>query len=852
LPDAVAQVAAGLLVAPERAGPAGLPVVAGYEILGPLGRGGTGLVYQARQLKAGQVVALKMIRGGAHAEPRDLARFRTEAEAVARLQHPNIVPVYEVGEQDGWAYLALEFVPGGSLARHLAGRPQPPGPSARLLETLARAVAYAHERGVIHRDLKPANVLLQQEATTDYTDHTDQDKAVPASPSYPCDPCNPWFSSSPKITDFGLAKRLDPEEAPAPRDRTQTGEILGTPSYMAPEQTWGRPAEVGPAADVYALGAILYECLTGRPPFQAATPLDTLLQVRGEELVPPRRLVPSLPRDLDTVCRKCLHKEPRRRYPSAAALADDLHRFQAGQRVQARPPGIWERGARWARRRPAVAALLGVSAAALLSLAALGAWHHAELRRYAAEVSAQRQTADEMRGLAEAKLAEVGRQKAEAEKQWRRAEANHRRALAGVERVLTWVGDEGPADDPRLERVRRKLLEDALEFYQDILKEFGADAGLRWERAMTHYRIATVQKQLGRHADAARSYDAAIPAFQALAAEFPRRPDYRLSLAGCYTNLGNLVHHTARHAEALPAARRGAEVLQALAETTPGAKYRWALAGSLHNLGVFLADERRAGEAEQAFRRALALRERLAEAHPGDAASRLDVARTHHNLGRVLDLAGRQREAEQAFRRALTLYRGLAKEFPRAPAYRQELAGSLTRLAAALDRLDRRAEADAEFAEGLALQERLAGDFPRTHAYRRDLAESHHLRARSLERRQRPAEAEQAYRRSLEFRRRLVHDFPRIPRQQAELAEVQAQLARLLLRRGRPAEARREAELAVRHQRAALQLLPGFAGYRRDLALHYRVLVEALLRLGDYAAVVETAAEAAGDFPRRP
>ncbi len=237
LPEAVAQIAAALLVAPERAGQAGLPVVAGYEILGPLGRGGMGLVYHARQLKSGRVVALKMIRGGAHAELSDLARFKTEAESVARLQHPHIVPIYAAGEQDGWAYFALEFVPGGSLARQLGGRPQPANRSARLVETLARAMEYAHMQGIVHRDLKPANILLMADGT-------------------------------PKISDFGLAKRLDAEPAtPAPGDRTQTGEVWGTPSYMAPEQTWGRPGAVGPAADVYGLGAILYECLTGRPPF---------------------------------------------------------------------------------------------------------------------------------------------------------------------------------------------------------------------------------------------------------------------------------------------------------------------------------------------------------------------------------------------------------------------------------------------------------------------------------------------------------------------------------------------------------------------------------------------------------
>jgi WD40 repeat protein len=306
--------------------------VLGYELLGLLGRGGMGVVYQARQLKLGRLVALKMILPGAGVDPSELARFRTEAEAIARLQHPHIVQVFEVGECHGLPFFSLEFCAGGSLDKKLAGTPLPAGAAAELVESLAGAVAAAHRAKVIHRDLKPANVLLTADGT-------------------------------PKITDFGLARKLDVEEG-----HTRTGAIMGTPSYMAPEQAGGRSKEVGPAADVYALGAILYECLTGRPPFQAATPLDTLLLVVGEEPVPPRRLNPKVPRDLETVCLKCLRKEPRRRYATAAAMAKDLRRFQEGRPVAARPVGRLERLAKWARRRPAAAALVAVSVLAGLTL----------------------------------------------------------------------------------------------------------------------------------------------------------------------------------------------------------------------------------------------------------------------------------------------------------------------------------------------------------------------------------------------------------------------------------------------------------------------------------------------------
>jgi WD40 repeat protein len=329
-----------------RAGPAagrdpGWPEVPGYEVLGELGRGGMGVVYQARQQGLNRVVALKMLLAGAHADPDQRARFRAEAEWVARLQHPHIVQVYEVGEAEGNPFLSLEYVDGGTLKERLAGTPLPAREAARLVETLARAVHYAHLHGVVHRDLKPGNILL----------------ASPGRES---------AELIPKVTDFGLAKQFQGAEGPG-GDCTASGAIVGTPNYMAPEQAAGRPREVGPASDVYALGAILYELLTGRPPFRADTALETLRQVVSEEPVSPSRLQPRLPRDLDTVCLKCLRKEPGRRYSSSAALADDLGRWQRGEPVQARPAGSAERLWKWCRRRPAVAALL---AAVVLSLVA--------------------------------------------------------------------------------------------------------------------------------------------------------------------------------------------------------------------------------------------------------------------------------------------------------------------------------------------------------------------------------------------------------------------------------------------------------------------------------------------------
>ena len=294
-----------------------------------------GVVYEAHHIRLNRTCALKMILAGAHASPEEVVRFVTEAEAIARLQHPHIVQIRHIGEAEGLPFFELEYLSGGSLDQRLDGTPWPAPRAARLAEQVALGIAEAHRLGIVHRDLKPSNVLLAAEGT-------------------------------PKVSDFGLAKMLDSKSA-----LTRSESVMGSPSYMAPEQALGHAKEAGPAVDVYAVGAILYELITGRPPFRGTTALETLEQVKTTEPVPPSRLVPGMPHDIETIALKCLQKEPGKRYATALALAEDLRRFQEGRPILARRSTSAERFWRWCRRNPWLAAA-NIAAVAATTILAIG------------------------------------------------------------------------------------------------------------------------------------------------------------------------------------------------------------------------------------------------------------------------------------------------------------------------------------------------------------------------------------------------------------------------------------------------------------------------------------------------
>jgi tetratricopeptide (TPR) repeat protein len=798
-PEGVTRIASE---APPLPGAAERPTVPGYEISRELGRGGMGVVYLARQVSLNRTVALKMVLAGAQAGAKRLARFRAEAEAVARLQHPNIVQVYEVGEQDGRPYFSLEFVDGGSLDLKITGKPQPTRPAAQLVATLARAVHHAHQHGIIHRDLKPGNILLQHSSTKDTKGH-EAEQPAPEAPGVSSGAS--WMTCIPKITDFGLAKRLD--EA----SHTQTGDVLGTPSYMAPEQAAGQIRAIGPATDVYALGTILYELLTGRPPFLGETPVNTVFQVLHEDPVPPTRLQSRLPLDLETVCLKCLEKEPPRRYASAQALAEDLERFLAGEPVQARPATAWERAVKWTKRRPAVAALIAVSVLAAASLVAGGFQYHFR-------VWAERD----------------------------RAQRNLQKALQAVDQMLTEVAEEQLATEPRMEQKRRALLEKALGFYEGFLRENRDDPAVRKETGLAYQRMADILRQLGQSGAAQDAYGQAITLLTQLSADFPGVAEYRQKLADSHNWLGELLRTTQRPTEAQQAYDQAQGLQERLVAEHPDVPdYRRDLARSYYNQGILLKDTNRPEEAARALAEAVALSQDLVRRFPETADFRHHLALSYLNLGSALRMQKQGEKAEDSYQQAQRLLEDLAARHRDKPDYQHELAVVFNNRGNLLGGTARREEAIAAHRQALARFDRLTADFPSVPLYRKELANTYNSLGAVLARSRDLPAAEEAWRQARERFAKLVQDFPNVPDYEGGLGVALVNLGWLRLQRQEWQQARPELEAAIRNLEAALRHNPDNPSYRPHLHNQYRLLAETLVRLGKPSQAVAVLREAA-------
>ncbi len=657
-----------------------LPAVAGYEVLGVLGRGGMGVVYKARQKGLKRTVALKMILAGSHAGDADLARFRSEAEAVARLQHGNIVQVYEVGEEDGKPYFSLEFVDGGSLDRKAAGTPQPPREAAGLVATLAEAMACAHRHGVVHRDLKPANVLLTSEGV-------------------------------PKITDFGLAKRLDDESG-----ATQSGTVLGTPSYMAPEQAAGQTREVGPAADVYALGAILYELLTGRPPFRGPSLWETIHLVRTQEPVPPRQFQPKVPRDLETICLKCLQKEPRKRYPGAAELAEDLRRFLAGEPIRARPVGAPERLWRWCRRNPRTALLGGTVAVLVLAVAVVSSVMalviQAEKERAdtnAAREAAARRLADQKTRLADQRSALLLNQFAD-------SATDLLRLVEDLEKQL--LHNPAVEQNPQLRALRQRLIDRARQSLETLAGRLQREGVTDFSLVRAHQEMADLFDRLGHGEQAVSQFAQARKLLAARALQSPDDDKARANLARVTARLGDLAYKFHGDGRAARDHYRRAIALQEEVYRHPRrnaypAFDNWRLLdeylSKCGQMNLLLGD---AAAARDEFRKALEFRRLKSRAQPDDLALRSYLAEIHVFLGDASWRLRDRKATREPFDRALTICEDLLK-IRKAVSWRADLADVNSHYAQGLARLGEPAAALPLLQEAVAILDDLQKQAPR-------------------------------------------------------------------------------------------------------------------------------------------
>jgi serine/threonine protein kinase len=697
------------------------PELPDFEIQGVLGCGGMGVVYKARQLSLNRIVAVKMIsadRAGATV----LARFRAEAEAAARLQHPNIVQIHAVEQYKGQPYFVLEFVAGGNLADYLAANHLPARQAAQLVEALSRATHYAHQQGIVHRDLKPANILLGMRNTE--CGMRNPEEQLSGSDSEFRTPHSAF--RIPKIADFGLAKRLDETVG-----QTQSGAILGTPSYMAPEQASGLARDVGPAADVYALGAILYETLTGRPPFRAATALATLDQVRSQEPIPLSRLEPTVPRDLETICLKCLHKAPHQRYASALALGEDLQRFLSGSPILARPVRAWERLWKWARRRPAAAALVAVLLLAIVTL--LGGGWIMNLRLHAEQ---------------------------------QRALRNFEKTRETVNLMLWHTGVDQLSEVPEALEVRLELFNAALQLYRELLEDKrNQDSTTLNNYAELMIARAHLQAERKQWDAAEGDYQEALTLLHDLVGKFPAQTRHRVARASAQHDRGQLQEARGRFKEAEADYEAAVTALDALdsADASVGS----SLAIASDSLASILAKTGRAERAEQLFRKAFGLCETRLAAAPEESGTKQRLALTAYDLGLLLKDTNHPKEAEEALRKAIDFWAPLAGDQRGSRGFQHKLAHAYSVLG--IQHLaDRPAESEKLLKEALSLFEQLAQRDPQR--YQDELALGQHNLAQLYQSTGRPGEAEPLLVKAVSIREQLVQENPDNPYYQAELA----------------------------------------------------------------------------------
>ncbi len=853
-----------------------------YELGKVLGRGGMGVVYKARQVSLNRPVALKMIRDAAFASDHDRRRFQYEAEAVAMLDHPGIVPIHEVGDHEGQRYFTMKLIAGASLSEVLASYRDDPRRAATLVAQVAEAVHHAHMRGILHRDLKPGNILVDADG-------------------------------NPHVTDFGLARKVDGDS-----EMTASGAIVGTPAYMAPEQASGRRGSITTATDVYGLGSVLYALFTGQAPFRGDSAVDTLSKVKDEPPEPPRKLNPKLPQDLEVICLKCLEKDPRRRYASARALADDLEHWLEGEPIAARRVGSAERLWLWCNRRPALA---GLSAAIALLIAAGTATVIAVQSRANAALqanNAQLLRANERESAASAELREANE----------RVHARFELAQEAIRAFQQGVNDDDMLKGKELEGLRSKLLKSAAGFYQKLeeLLQSQTDRSSRAVLAQSYFELAELTSKIGDQSAALAVHRRGLAIRRELAAIAGSDRSARLDLAQSLIAVGALAGATGKRAEAISAFQESRELAEPLA-TGPGATAlaRQVLGNTYYSMGRVPAPITQVRERLTAAEAGLAIRRKLADLYPTVAEYRRALAASYESVGFLqmrlpvrsepkepfetaaearrkssrIDPNGRS-IAMASFEKALLIERKLVEEHPEVTQFRNDLADSLQEAGVArsgpgkTDGLDLHRESLAirrklvednpavtEFRsrlamslssigdlvgttealalkrEELAIRRKLADDNPSVIDFRAALSASHYGLGRLLEQTGHLAEALESYQAQLGVGRKLAADLSsrgvvvNVASLQSRFAGTLLQVGDLQLKLGHQAEAMASYTEAVAIRRKLAEDRPADAKFRDDLADTHRKIGTVQLRAGRVAEA-QASFEQAIEIRRKP
>jgi eukaryotic-like serine/threonine-protein kinase len=824
-----------------------------YEIQKELGRGGMGVVYQARQVTLNRPVALKMIKAGVLADHAELQRFQNEAEAVALLDHPGIVPVYEVGEHDGQRYFSMKLVEGGNLADQLASMKDNPRAAATLLAETAEAVHHAHMRGILHRDLKPANILVDT-------------------------------AGHPHVTDFGLAKRVEGDV-----EMTASGAILGTPAYMSPEQAHGRRGSITTATDVYGLGAILYAMLTGKAPFGGSSVMDTLDAVRTRPPEPPKKFNVHVPRDLETICLKCLEKDPRRRYSSAHELAADLNNWLDSRPITARRVGASERAWLWCKRRPAIAAL---SAATLLAVVVGAAGMFAVQVNANTNLRSANDSLDKANGeLKTSNIALV--------KQRTRSEVREAQAIDAVKRFGDVVSKNAELkNNPTLETLRKELLKEPLGFFESLRTSLQADGDTKPESlarlASAAFDLAHLSEQIGNKQDALAAYRESASIHQRLANADPSSSKPRRELAHTLYNMSILLRATGQQAEAIKACETATGIQTELSEAQPtSADLREDLANSRNALAGLLSDAGKQAEALKLYELARSAFSELSLAYPTVSRLRSSHARVCLNIGIIFKDSGKRAEALKYYEEALAIRRQLVDNDPESIPYRDELAQSLINFAdqqrvaakrtealesyasarAILEKLVLISPSDTEIQYNLAIScmnvgtlqfemgkpaealtaldiaretlQKLVDGNPAVIDFRRTLALVCINRAGALVASGKNAEAIPFAEEALAIQRKLAAEHPEKPDLASDMGLTLYNLARLDVDAGRLEEGRARMRSAVEWQGKALAANPANPTYRRYQVAHLTGLILVSRKLVDANGAAEAERELA-------